>query len=838
MCDHFSKSSAILVALLMFAIGGMPGTAHALDLGELSVESGPGEPLRLLVEVNSVSASEAETLEVSLAGRSDYADAGVEYPALAGTMDFELVPLDQGNYQVVITTRDAVNDASLRLLVAATWAGGREIREYTASLGASPSDAPAATSVSAGSEEEGGESPSDSAGEDARPVAVPGGEFVVQSGHTLSHIVLWMNVPEDLHRFRAYLAVLRGNPRAFINNNMNLVRSGAVLRLPTFDEIRTVSYSESVAAYSEQLDQFTAYRQRVRQRRADPDPAPEPQIADTVTEPEVAEPVDEPAPEEVAPAVDDVTRAPEEVAPAEAVRVEETDPGQISEPVEAVPEIPEIEVTEEPAPAAEESPEARLTISQRVDPEVAPAGDDDQALLDALESQLAQLDESLLASGAEQQKVQENLQQIQEQAESISTLIEVESVPLAVAQDRATDAPDEESEPATDADEILLAQQDTQVPAGDDPPVSVPETRPALVQPEEESLVGDVTGDEAGAETGEVSVVSAEADAGPDAAAETGEMLLAQQDTQAPAGEDPLVSVPETGPAPVEPEEELLVAEVPRDEVGAEADEVSVVSTEADAEPDAAAETGEMLLAQQDTQAPAGEDPQVSVPETGPAPVEPAGEAAGEMALQAIEGTAGLLAGESPEPLVDGVSGDAVEADEVSVVSTEADAEPDAATETGEILLAQQDTQAPAGEDPLDSVAETGPVPVEPVGEAAGVTAQPAIEGTAGSLAGESPEPRVDGLTPGEEVVETAEIPADQAAAPEMPEAVPETDAESGTTTDTEEILLAQQDTQAPAGRSPWFPCRSLDLRRSRPMWPIWRRFPCRSVDLRRNRPM
>ncbi|MDE0715531.1 MAG: hypothetical protein OXI10_11825, partial [Gammaproteobacteria bacterium] len=158
MFDLFSRPAAILAAVLMFAAGVIPGTSQALGLGELSVESGPGEPLRLVIEVHSVSASEAETLDVSLAGRSDFADAGVEYPSLAGAIEFSLVPLDEGSYQVVITTAEAVDEASFQLLVAATWTGGREIREYTATLGASPSDAPAVTSVSVGSVEEEGES--------------------------------------------------------------------------------------------------------------------------------------------------------------------------------------------------------------------------------------------------------------------------------------------------------------------------------------------------------------------------------------------------------------------------------------------------------------------------------------------------------------------------------------------------------------------------------------------------------------------------------------------------------------------------------------------------------
>ncbi len=840
MFDLLSRPAAFLAAVLIFAAGVMPGTAQALGLGDLSVESGPGEPLRLVIEVHSVSASEAETLDVSLAGRSDFAVAGVEYPSLADAMEFALVPLDQGGYQVVITTQEAVDDVSLGLLVAATWAGGRVVREYTASLAAAPS----ATSVSVGSVEEDDESTEDTAGEDTRPVAVPGEEFVVESGHTLSHIVLWMNVPEDLHRFRAYLSVFRKNPRAFINENMNLIRSGAVLRLPTFDEIRTVSYSESVAAYSEQLDQFTAYQESVRQRRADPDPAPEPepepQIVDTVTEPEAAEPEAAPSAvteEEPAAVEQPEAEVAEEPVPdaAEPVQADVADPGQVTEPVETPSEIPEVEVTEEPAPAVEEPAGAQLTISQQADPEAVSEDDDAQALLKALESELAQMDETLLASGEETRNVQENLQQMQEQTGDISTLLEVENVPLATAQSRA--AGEQEEDPGLPES----AQTDD----------GTTET-PALESTEQQ--VSGVADDDGMVETAEVSedqvaapeepVEISAADAEPDAATGTDEILLAQQDTAPAEDEIPAVTGDAAVPEPAEPDEELQVAmvepgtqpetveveEAPAGEVAAEADdgtaelpaldaagalvsgaagvaeivkipedqdaseEPAEVSA-ADAEPGAAAETDEIQLAQQDT-APA-EDEVLAV--TGdaavPAPAEPEEELqvamaepgtqpetaeameeapAVEVAAQADDGTAELSALESTEPMVSGVADD------------------DGVVETVKI----PEDQAPAEDEPLAAPMDPAvPEPAEPDEAPAVEMAAEADDGTAELPSLDSAEPMVSGVAGADGVVEIVKIPEDQDA-PEEPAEVTATDAEPAA--ETEEILLAQQDT-APA---------------------------------------
>ena len=139
---HSNRFLAAVPAVFMLVAGWSAGDAHALALGNLSVESNLGEPLRLVINVNSVSQSEAETLDVSLASRSDYARAGVEYPLRAGLLNFELLSNAGGDYQVIITTDDAVDDTYLHFLISAIWSGGKAVREYHCPAG--PASLPAA----------------------------------------------------------------------------------------------------------------------------------------------------------------------------------------------------------------------------------------------------------------------------------------------------------------------------------------------------------------------------------------------------------------------------------------------------------------------------------------------------------------------------------------------------------------------------------------------------------------------------------------------------------------------------------------------------------------------
>lgn len=501
MFERHSKS-AITVAALMMVAGWIPAGVHALGLGRLEVDSNLGEPLRLVIDVNSVTAAEAESLEIALASRSDFSRAGVEYPYLAGLLNFELTPLDGGNYQVVITTQDAVNETYLHLLVSATWSGGKAVREYTALLDPPLYSGRPAAPVETVAQPDTEPDTAGVSGFDSLPTrsadAIDGpglgtdaaaDSVVVQRGDTLSHIIERLNVPADLNRFQAYLAVFRANPGAFIENNMNLLRNGAVLNIPSFSEMEAVSRSESLSTFNEQLASFTAYQNRVRQQQ-------ETQSGETLDRliAESEAPVEPVAP--ASRAVETVTGDESEAAVAEA------EPAPEAEPAAAEPEVAEPRLTIGQEPAAEPGP-----------------GAGNQEQLEALRAQLAELDESLLASGVESQSVRQNLEQIQQQVERISTLVEVEDAPLAAAQSRAMDADDAPAmEPEAMESEPMAAAD----PPADDVIAEVARSLNAAGQGAQE----------------EVAAVDPEGSVENELSTESDDILLAQQDVPQDGGSD------------------------------------------------------------------------------------------------------------------------------------------------------------------------------------------------------------------------------------------------------------------------------------------------------------
>ena len=277
-------------------------TVNALTLGKLQVDSNIGEPLRIQIRLDSVSSSERESLDVSLASRSDYARAGVEYPLIADQLEFELVEETEGSFVVEVYTLDPINETYLHLFVSAVWSGGKVVREYTALLDpplysgrpAKPisladSNPPLASENLTESVPTSGET--GSAGSvnppqvvtpttknldlstesdyeiDAINTNIPADGVLVRKGDTLSGVIQKLNLPKSVTYFQALQALFDRNPSAFIDSNMNLVREGARLQIPSLDQMQAISRTESVTIYSEQLDKFLSYRNVVLQKQ-------------------------------------------------------------------------------------------------------------------------------------------------------------------------------------------------------------------------------------------------------------------------------------------------------------------------------------------------------------------------------------------------------------------------------------------------------------------------------------------------------------------------------------------------------------------------------------------
>lgn len=285
----------------------------ALGLGDIRVLSRPGQPLLAEIPVVSADPSELENLRVALASPATFERVGLQQPTgLVGELQFELTRNAQGRAVVRVTSQMPVETPSLSFLVEADWGQGRLVREYSALIDAPSSalavaepeivapagtlsnaiarDPPAEAAVPAPAQ---GGTPASATTAAApmrpRAAAAPSlppaadGSITVQRGQTLSQIASAVARGNQVSRDRAMIALLRANPEAFIRGNINLLKQGAVLRMPGSDALAAVDAAEAGALVREHAAQW-------RQARTVPQPAgvPAPAVAARATSPAAA----------------------------------------------------------------------------------------------------------------------------------------------------------------------------------------------------------------------------------------------------------------------------------------------------------------------------------------------------------------------------------------------------------------------------------------------------------------------------------------------------------------------------------------------------------------------
>ncbi|KRG53113.1 type IV pilus assembly protein FimV [Stenotrophomonas beteli] len=269
------------------------GSALALGLGDIRVLSKPGQPLLAEIPVVSADPSELENLRVALASPVTFERVGLKRPSgLVSELQFELTRNAQGRAVVRVTSQAPVETPSLSFLIEADWGQGRLVREYSALVDAPASAlavaepeivAPAGT-LSNTIAREPASMPATQAEPDraaAAPVApsrsapapapapvaaAADGSLTVQRGQTLSQIAATVARGNQVSRDRAMIALLRANPEAFIRGNVNLLKQGAVLRMPGADALAAIDAAEAAALVREHTAQW-------RQARTVPQPA-------------------------------------------------------------------------------------------------------------------------------------------------------------------------------------------------------------------------------------------------------------------------------------------------------------------------------------------------------------------------------------------------------------------------------------------------------------------------------------------------------------------------------------------------------------------------------------
>ncbi|MBP8883840.1 MAG: FimV family protein [Pseudomonas sp.] len=244
------------------------GMAHALGLGEVTLQSSLNQPLVAEIELLEVRDLASNEVIPSLASPEEFIKAGVDRQYFLTDLKFTPVLKPNGKSVIRITSSKSVREPYLNFLVEVLWPNGRLLREYTLLLDpplyspqttvaaapqlpiAAPAPRPSAAPASASASRTAAPAP---APRPAAPApasrAIAGNEYRTTANDTLWEIAQRVGGGSVN---QVMLAIQDLNPDAFIGGNINRMKSGQVLRLPDEQQIRSRSNAEAIAQVAEQ----------------------------------------------------------------------------------------------------------------------------------------------------------------------------------------------------------------------------------------------------------------------------------------------------------------------------------------------------------------------------------------------------------------------------------------------------------------------------------------------------------------------------------------------------------------------------------------------------------
>lgn len=280
----------------------MPIYGFAAGLGKLNVNSGLGEPLKAEIELLSLTPDELASLSASVAPEEAYAVQGIPRLGIHNNIKVELAKGADGSPILKLNSVQPISDPYLDMLIQVDWSSGRLLREYTILLDPPEykqiiKDATAApsaiinkpsTALSSGDyasqNQTATETPSTNqqavskskkskrqAAKAAEPEAVAdtpssdvseAGQVTTQRGDSLAAIAKEVK-PQGVSLDQMLVGLFEANKEAFVDGNMNRLKVGQILKVPSKDALTAVDSQQANKEVKVHTANWNAYRNTV-----------------------------------------------------------------------------------------------------------------------------------------------------------------------------------------------------------------------------------------------------------------------------------------------------------------------------------------------------------------------------------------------------------------------------------------------------------------------------------------------------------------------------------------------------------------------------------------------
>lgn len=243
------KSLAILGLLTPLVA---PVNAGALGIGDIRLRSNLNQPLNAEIPLVTSGSDSLAEIKISLAPPEAFARAGIERQYFLSKLKFQATQKADGSYIIQVTSQEPITEPFLNFLLEVNWPQGHLLREFTALIdppatyegrtvvateaperaapvqrAAEPAPKPAAPRRTA--------MPPSSSSEAALPAA--GSYGPVKKDETLWGIARLLARDAGVAPDRMMQALFQANPQAFFRNDINALKAGATLAIPSKDSI-------------------------------------------------------------------------------------------------------------------------------------------------------------------------------------------------------------------------------------------------------------------------------------------------------------------------------------------------------------------------------------------------------------------------------------------------------------------------------------------------------------------------------------------------------------------------------------------------------------------------
>ncbi|MBE9561799.1 MAG: LysM peptidoglycan-binding domain-containing protein, partial [Proteobacteria bacterium] len=254
---------------------------HALGLSHIQVYSKLNEPLNAKINILSIPKGKASTVKVGLASARAFSRAGLERPFILTKINFAVQKITKTSAMIRVSSHQPIKEPFLNFLVEVSWPGGRILREYTVlldpplykpasakriitrdTLAAKPKYPPLNASIKKPKKSHTKKRSAKKRSTKKRSTRkrttakYSGSSYKVFKNDTLSQIAQRTR-PKGVSLSKHMRKIYQANPRAFIKGNMNMIRSGKVLKVPNWDGQLTQDEINQIAQNSRNTEKMT-----------------------------------------------------------------------------------------------------------------------------------------------------------------------------------------------------------------------------------------------------------------------------------------------------------------------------------------------------------------------------------------------------------------------------------------------------------------------------------------------------------------------------------------------------------------------------------------------------